>query len=128
MTAPRSLALLFTRLAAAAVFFAHGWPKVTDPGGTMEAFAGLGLPAILGPVVGWAEVVCSGLLALGALHYVATIPLLVIMGGALALVQVPNGWSGSLERDLVLFGALGLLLAYGPGDWSLDGVLGDTGP
>ena len=128
MTAPRSLALAVTRLAVAAVFFAHGWPKVTDPAGTMEAFAGLGLPAILGPAVGWAEVICSGLLALGALHYVAVIPLFVIIVGALVLVQIPGGWSGHLERDLVIFGALGLLLAYGPGDWSLDGVLGDTAP
>lgn len=128
MSATRNLGLLTARLVMAAVFFAHGWPKVTDPAGTMEGFASLGLPAILGPMVGWTELLCSGLLVLGGLHYVATIPLLVVIVGALVLVQIPGGWDGTLERDAAVFATLGLLLAYGPGEWSLDGVLGDTGP
>lgn len=128
MNAARKLGLLAIRLAVAAIFFAHGWSKVTDPGGTAESFANLGLPGILGPVVGWAEVICSGLLALGILHYVAVIPLLVIIAGALVLVQIPGGWDGGLERDMLILTSLGVLLAYGPGGWSLDAALGDTGP
>ncbi len=128
MNVARKLALLATRLVLAFVFFNHGWPKVTNPGETMESFAGLGLPGILGPMVGWAEVICSGLLALGILHYVAVIPLLVIIVGAIVLVQVPGGIDAGFERDFTILAALGLLLAYGPGGWSLDSALGDTGP
>lgn len=128
MNSARNLTLLALRLALAAIYFAHGWPKVTDPASTMEFFGQLGLPVVLGPMVGWAEVLCSGLLALGMWHYLAAIPLVVVIIGALVLVQIPGGWDGSLERDLLILASLGVLLASGPGRWSLDAALGDTGP
>lgn len=129
MKTGRDLTLLAARLVLALIFFTHGWGKVVDPGGVMGFFAGLGLPGALGPLVGWVELICSGLLALGMWHYLAAIPLLIVILGALVLVQVPHGFGATgLERELAITALLGLLLAYGPGDWSLDAGLGDTGP
>lgn len=128
MTVGRKLVLLAARLVMAFIFFNHGWPKVTNPGQTMDFFAGLGLPGILGPIVGWTELLCSGLLALGVLHYVAVVPLLIVIVGALLLVQIPGGIDGTFERDFAILVTMGLLLGFGPGGWSLDEALGDTGP
>lgn len=79
-------------------------------------------------MVGWTEVVAGTLLALGFLHLLAALALLVIISGALVIVQIPGGFAAGLERDMMIFVGLAVLLAHGPGGWSVDARLGDTGP
>lgn len=86
----------------------------------MDKFAGFGLPPILGPVTGWIEVVAAPLLLLGLFHRAAVLSLLVIIVGALVTVQIPNGVSAGLERDLLILTGLALLALTGPGRFALS--------
>ncbi|MEN8145604.1 MAG: DoxX family protein [Gemmatimonadota bacterium] len=112
---PTHGALLGMRIVTAAVFLWHGVPKAIDFPAAMDKFAGFGLPGILGPVVGWVEVIAAAALLVGVVHRPATLILAAVILGALVTVQIPAGVSPGLERDLVLLFALILLCATGPG-------------
>ena len=75
--------LAVTRILVAAVFWLHGVPKALDPAMAMAKFTGFGLPGVLGPVVGWIEVIGGGLLVLGLLFRPAVMTLVAIIVGAL---------------------------------------------
>ena len=122
----RNHALLALRLVIAAIFIWHGYPKVASPEGVIGFFSGLGLPGWLGPVVGAVEIVAGLALAAGFRHRWASAPLVVIIIGALVLVQIPRGITGSLERDVLILASLLVLLAesrlaYSLGSGSQDG-------
>ena len=122
MNEPSSLrpaSLLLTRIVIAAIFLWHGIPKAFDIPAAMEKFAGFGLPPVLGPITGWVEVVAGSLLLIGLFHRYAAIALLAIIIGALVTVQIPNGITAGLERDLMIFAGLVLLIAIGPGRFAL---------
>lgn len=53
-------------------------------------------------------------------HHTAVFPLLVIIVGALGTVQIPNGVSAGLERDLMILSGLALLAFLGPGRFALS--------
>ncbi|MDH3297626.1 MAG: DoxX family protein [Gemmatimonadota bacterium] len=106
----RDTSLLAFRLVIVAIFLWHGVPKVIDPAGTMDSFAGLGLPGWLGPITGWVEVIAASMLAVGFRHRWAAAALLVVIVGALVTVQIPGGMSSGLERDALIFAGLLVLL------------------
>ncbi|MEJ2153345.1 MAG: DoxX family protein [Gemmatimonadota bacterium] len=112
--------LLLTRVVIASVFLWHGIPKAFNIAAAMAKFAGFGLPPILGPITGWIEVVAAPLLLLGLFHHTAVFSLLVVIVGALVTVQIPNGVSAGLERDLMILTGLALLAFLGPGRFALS--------
>jgi putative oxidoreductase len=119
------LALLATRAVVAAVFLWHGIPKAFVPSIGMAKFTGWDLPAVLGPVVGVAEVLAAVLLVLGLFTRAAAIALAVIIVGAIVTVQLPAGITAGLERDLLILVALFVLLSCGPGTVSVDARRGE---
>ena len=105
---------------------------------------GIPFPDVLGPFVGWVEIVCGLLIILGLLTRLAAIPLIVIMIVALVSTKLPillghDVWIFHLAADIkrtgfwstmhesradltMLLGCIYLLIV-GAGRWSLDTVL-----
>lgn len=95
-------------------------------------FAKLGLPSpqVLGPLVGGFETVCGALIIVGLLTRLAALPLLVVIGTAIATTKVPmlahdGFWKTAHEgrADFAMLLGLLYLLIVGAGEWSLDGRL-----
>ena len=105
---------------------------------------GIPFPDVLGPFVGYVEIVCGSLIILGLLTRLAAIPLIVIMIVALVSTKLPillghDVWIFHLASDIkrtgfwsmmhearadltMLLGCIYLLIV-GAGQWSLDTVL-----
>lgn len=118
----RNLSMLVLRVLIAAIFLWHGVPKALDPGAGAAKFVDFGLPGPLGPAVGIVEVVAGLLLAAGVVQRWAAGALLVIILGALAIVQLPAGITAGLERDLLVTAGLLVILAHAAG----SGSVGET--
>ncbi len=116
------VALLASRLVVAAVFLWHGIPKAFHISAAMDKFVGFGLPGVLGPIIGWAELLGAVALVLGVFHRWAAAGLAVVIVGALVTVQIPGGISSSLERDLLILSSLLMLAAAGPGRFRIGGA------
>jgi putative oxidoreductase len=122
-------ALLFLRIASAMAFLYHGsailFGAFGGPG--PQKFAGfLHAPAIVGYLVGLAQV-CGGLAILfGVLIRVGALCIIIVMLGAIFMVHLPHGFDvskGGVEYALTqLLIALALLLT-GAGKYSLAAVL-----
>jgi putative oxidoreductase len=119
-------ALLILRVVLGIIMLYHGWPKVTDLGGTIEGFTGMGIPipplaALISTV---AEVGGGLLLLLGALTDVAGLLVAIDMLGAITFGHAKNGFKvneGGVEWPLALLAmALAIALA-GPGRFSVGG-------
>jgi len=119
-------ALLILRVVLAIIMLYHGWPKLTDPGGTIEAFTGMGapLPALSAIFATVAEVGGGLLLLIGALTDIAGLLFAIEMAGAITFVHAKNGFAvgeGGVEWPLALL-AMGLAVALaGPGRFSAGG-------
>jgi putative oxidoreductase len=118
--------LLIIRVVLGMIMLYHGWPKVTNLGGTIEGFTGMGIPlpplaAIFATV---AEVGGGLLLLLGVLTDIAGLLVAIDMLGAITFVHAKNGFGvadGGAEWPLALLAmALGVALA-GPGRFSVGG-------
>jgi putative oxidoreductase len=105
---------------------------------------GIPFPDVLGPFVGYVEIVCGSLIIIGLLTRLAAIPLIVIMIVALVSTKLPillghDVWIFHLASDIkrtgfwsmmhearadltMLLGCIYLLIV-GAGRWSLDTVL-----
>ena len=119
-------ALLVVRVVLGIIMLYHGWPKLTNLGGTIEGFTGMGIPlppltAIFSMV---AEVGGGLLLLLGVLTDIAGLLVAIDMLGAITFVHAKNGFAvmdGGVEWPLALLAlALGVALA-GPGRFSVGG-------
>ena len=117
------LALLILRTVLGIIMIYHGWPKLTDLGGTIEGFAGMGLPlpaaaAVFAMV---AEVFGGLLLLVGVFTDIAGLLIAIDMLGAIIFVHAKNGFAvsdGGYEWPLALFAmALAIALA-GPGRYA----------
>jgi len=128
---PASVTLI--RLMVGTVFLSEGIQKFLFPaevGSGRFARIGLPHPELLAPLVGGFEVVCGALVLLGLLTRLAVIPLLVIMGVALATTKIPillesGFWKMAHEARTDFAMTLGslFLLRVGAGSWSLDARL-----
>jgi putative oxidoreductase len=118
--------LLIVRVVLGIIMLYHGWPKVTDLGGTIEGFTGMGIPvpALAATFATVAEVGGGLLLLLGALTDIAGLLIAIDMLGAITFVHAKNGFAvndGGFEWPLALLAmGLGIALA-GPGRFSVGG-------
>lgn len=134
---------ILVRLMLAGVFVTEGYLKLVAPdwlGAGRFAKIGIPWPELAGPMVGWFELICGALLAIGLFSRVAAVPLIVIMLVAIISTKIPvllgRDWWIFSVRDLdrygffsmthetrtdyaMLLGALFILLSGG-GRWSAD--------
>ena len=129
----KDLAVLVARVAIGAVLVAHGAQKffTFGIGGTIDSFAGMGVPvpeaaALFAAVV---ELVGGAALILGAATPVAGLLVALNMLGAFVLVHVGKGVfvdQGGFELVAALGAGALVLAATGPGAWSVDRLVGRT--
>ncbi|WP_052809334.1 DoxX family protein [Streptomonospora alba] len=122
--------MLVVRLCVGTVFLAHGWDKVVTQGvaGVVQSNRDLGipLPELSGAFLAYGELIGGALLFGGLLTRVGAAALTVNMIGALVFVHGPSGLmldNGGFEYVMVLAAVNLLLLAHGPGRFSVDSVL-----
>ena len=120
MNRSQNHALFALRVILAAIFLWHGAPKAIDIGGAIDKFIGLGLPGVLGPITGWAEVIASLALLAGFRHQLASAALAFIIVGALLSVQIPNGIQAGLERDVLILVGTAIIFLFGAGSYAVD--------
>lgn len=131
----RDLALLLIRAVLGVVFIAHGAQKLFGafggPGlaGTAEGWAELGLqpPALFALIGSISEFGGGVLMLVGLLTPVASLAIVGMMIGAIALVHGPNGLflqNQGYEYNLVLIVVAVAVALTGPGRFSLDHLLG----
>jgi putative oxidoreductase len=119
-------ALLILRVVLGIIMLYHGWPKLTNLGGTIDGFTGMGipLPALSALFATLAEVGGGLLMLLGALTDVAGLLFAIDMLGTITFVHAKNGFAvneGGVEWPLALLAmALAVALA-GPGRYSIGG-------
>lgn len=128
-----AVSLLLVRLVVGAAFILHGWPKMQNPTGWMQAFGMEPAPAVFQVLAVVAEVGGGALLILGLLTPLAALALAGQMVAALVLVHLPNGdpfvgspGEASYELALVYLVIAVMFLFIGPGKLSADYLLFGT--
>lgn len=134
---------ILIRLMLAGVFVTEGYLKLTEPtwlGAGRFARIGIPWPELTGPLVGWTELTCGLLIAVGLFGRLAAIPLIVIMIVAIVSTKIPillgRDWWIFNVRDLERYGFFSMthetrtdyamllgatfMLLTGSGRWSLD--------
>ncbi|MBV2182247.1 MAG: DoxX family protein [Castellaniella sp.] len=130
-------ALLLMRLWVAIAFWRAGVVKFTDPASTQMLFDSLyhvpllapGIAAVLGT---WIELITPWLLGLGIAGRATALFLFIY--NLTAVISYPDLWPHGFWSGLMIVGdftdhkvwAMMLLamVAWGPGKWSVDGILG----
>lgn len=122
--------LLVVRVVMGVAFILHGWPKIQNPMGWMNAMGGEGVPSFLQALAAVAEFGGGIALLLGLLTPLAALGIVCQMLGALFMVHFPMGHpfvsatgGPSYELPLVYLALAILLLVMGPGRWSFDALL-----
>ncbi len=142
-TADERAIVLVRLLVGLVVFFPEGVQKLLFPAALGAGrFASIGIPApsAMGPFVGVVEILCGGLIIIGLLTRLATVPLIIIAVVAILSTKIPillghdflmfhlphlsryGFWSMLHEARTdfcMLLGCLYLLIVGG-GGWSLD--------
>jgi putative oxidoreductase len=118
------LALLILRVMLGIIMIYHGWPKVTNLGGTIEGMAGMGIPApaVAAIFATMAEVVGGLLMLLGAFTDIAGLMFAIDILGAITFVHAKNGFSvakGGMEWPLLLVAAALAIALAGPGRYAV---------
>ncbi len=122
------LAPLVSRVTVGWIFVQAGWGKWQDMPRVVEFFTSLGIPApgIQAPFVASVELVCGGLLFVGLLTRLVSIPLIIVMKVAiLTALRSEIGSFGDLfgAADYLYIVVLGWLVFYGGGKMSADHFL-----
>ena len=126
-----AMALLLVRLVMGAAFILHGWPKIQNPFGWMNAMGGSSIPSWLQGMAAFAEFGGGIALILGLLTPIAAFGLVCQMVAALLIVHLPNRdpfvasapGQSSYELALVYLVVAISLIALGPGKFSVDAVI-----
>lgn len=124
----RSLALLFARLAVAALFAYAGWKNLGQLDGTTAklAAAGYPLPRVMAAVSAAALLGGGASVGLGALTNLGVVTLLLFLVPATWTFHVVPARAGSSVEivrtlnNVALMGGLVLLWLSGPGPYSID--------
>jgi putative oxidoreductase len=125
-------AVIIIRLLVGLVFLSEGIQKFLFPAalgvGRFEKI-GIPFPHFFAPFVGVVEIVCGALVVLGLMTKLASMPLLIDIGTAIATTKVPmlikqGFWPAAHEARTDLSMLLGLifLLIVGGGPWALDAL------
>lgn len=119
---------LLARLLLALIFVVEGWDKLLNASGTVQYMHQHGVPGILFPLVILTELGGGLLVAFGFLTRVAALALAgfclltaLVFHGTLA----DPGEAVQFYKDIGLAGGFLGLVAFGPGDWSVDGFARD---
>lgn len=125
-----AIALLLVRLVMGVAFILHGLPKMQNPFAWMNAMGmQTAVPGFLQAIAAFTEVGGGIALILGLFTTLAAFGIVCQMIGALLLVHFPNGdpfvaqGRSSYELALVYLVVAILLIALGPGRWSVDALL-----
>ena len=124
-------AVILIRLAVGLIFFTQGILKFTDPKMGVLRFTRIGFPHpyFTAHFVGTFEIACGLLVLFGAFTRLASIPLLVIIGTAIATTKIPEllrpeqgFWYmvSDARTDFAMLTSLIFLLIAGSGSLSLD--------
>jgi putative oxidoreductase len=130
---PRPSTALLGRIAIAAIFLVSGTAKLVDVQGTAGHMAAVGIPypEMLAMIAGLAEILGALSLIAGALTRIGAIGLILYLIPTTLLFhnfwafegdQVPTQLA-NFFKNLGIAGGLMLLVAYGPGRYSIDSVL-----
>ncbi len=122
----QTLALIALRIAAGAIFFSHGWVKLTHASASMKMFGGMGFPPWTGLAIGAIETAGGLFLVLGLFTRISALILFIEMCVAIGFVHWRHApwWDvKSYELALACFGISLALAAFGPGPASLDHAL-----
>ncbi len=139
-TDPYDLGSLIARIAAGAVMLPHGLQKLLGIfggygfGATLDFFASIGIPNIIGFLIICAESFGALMLIMimGLLSRLPALSLIVIMTAAIFMAHFQNGffmnWFGNqpgegFEFHLLMIGLLLIVAIKGAGRWSADSVL-----
>ena len=123
----RPFSALAARLVLGSIMLVHGGTKVL-PHGALDRFsvyiAQLGFPSWMAYVSAFTEFLGGMALILGVITSVATIAIGIDMAVAIAKVHITHGLTGNggFEFPLSLLALALLLLADGPGMFSLDSI------
>jgi putative oxidoreductase len=127
---PRSGTALVGRILIAAIFIVSGFAKLTDPASAVGYMSSVGVPNAdtLVYVAGAAELVGGLAVALGLLTRLAAIGLIVLL--AIINLFFHNFWALAepeskmqmvqFMKNLSIMGGLFVLVAMGPGRYSVD--------
>jgi putative oxidoreductase len=120
-----NFSLLLLRISLGGLMLPHGYTKLLNFATKSSTFADpfhIGGPLSLSLVI-FAELFCSGLVVLGLMTRLATLPLIVTMGVALFYSHKGEIFGDGEHAALYLAGYIALLFA-GPGKVSVDKLIG----
>ena len=123
--------VILIRLAVGLIFVTQGILKFTDPKMGVLRFTRIGFPHpyLTAHFVGTFEIVCGFLVVIGLLTRLASIPLLIIIGTAIAATKIPEllrpeqgFWYmvSAARTDFAMLTSLICLLIVGGGSLSVD--------
>ncbi len=126
VTALWDVGTLILRLFYGGLLMTHGYPKLTSGRtGTMGWLGSMGLPTILGPLVGMLELFGGFLLVIGFLTpAVAFLFSLQFLGIYLFRKRLGKKTLTDYEKDLLYLGGSLALVLLGGGLYSVDHLLG----
>lgn len=124
----KDIPLLFMRLVLAYGFWGPAMMKWNNMDGIIDWFSGMGMPfpTINAYLSATTEVSGSVLLLLGLGTRLISIPLMVVMLVAIFTVHISHGFeagANGFEIPLYYLIMLFTLLVYGPGRYSVEGLL-----
>ncbi|WP_035568161.1 DoxX family protein [Hymenobacter sp. IS2118] len=112
----RNIIAWILQVILALLFIKAGFDKLSNLDGTVKMFEGLGLPAVLGTVVGAAELLGGICLLVPRTVRLAAIGLAIIMVGALLMhaTKIPGGLAGGTFAGALLLALIAILLLRRP--------------
>ena len=123
-------AVILIRILVGWVFISEGIQKFLFPAALgWGRFAKIGIPDphVLAPLVGVVEIVCGALVILGLWTRFASVPLLVVIGVAIATTKIPMLHHGGVwamlheaRADFSMVLGLLFLMVVGPGGFAVD--------
>ena len=125
----KDIPLLMIRLALAYGFYTRAKMKWSDINSIIDWFKSMGMPAPALNAYLAASTEAAGvvLLVLGLGTRIIAVPLMIVMLVAIKTVHWGNGFdagNNGYEIPLYYLIMLAVVLVYGPGRWSVDGVIG----